>query len=234
MNDTFVIIGVMIALAAMVGLVYFIKKKKKDIVTDQLQKEIDKLTGKTVTPLGVSVLSQSPRTNEFLQAVDAGFELYQKIAKQEGYTNYPEPSHFTVLVFPSVSDRDSTGNYAPSFKAFLSKNSSYIGSIYDKGGYILAAEQVVGLEDGIFAVADNNQFEYCRAATYNGLEHLLLYYCDRERFHQTADHSKTGGHPIIELKENFLGLFLTPKILPPCGLIGEPQAEIIDGKIKVI
>ncbi len=234
MNDTFIIIGVMIALAALVAVIYFFKKKRKDIVTDQLQKEIDKLKIETKTPLGVKVLSQTTRTNEFLQAIDAGFELYQKIAKQEGYTNRPEPSHFTVLVFPSVKDTDSNGNYAPSFKVFLSKKSSYNGSVYDKGGYILAAEQVIGLENGIFAVADNNQFEYCKTAVYNGLEHLLLYYCDRERFHQTADHSQTGGHPIIELKENFLGLFSTPKILPSCGLIGESQAEIVDGKIKVI
>ena len=198
MNDTLPII---LSLAAVAALVIFLlmrkKAKKTDIVTERLQAEIDKLTGRTTTPLGVVILSDSPRSEQFIAAVDAGFRLYQKIAEQEGYKNYPAPEHFTVLVFPAVTETDSSGNYSPSFKVFLSPTDPYNGSVYDKGGYVWAAEQVIGLDDGIFAVAENNNFEYCKNATYNGLEHLLLWYCDRQRFEATKDHSQTGGHPII-------------------------------------
>jgi hypothetical protein len=71
--------------------------------------------------------------------------------------------------------------------------------MYDKGGYIFAAGMVVAYQPCAFLIGEHTK-DFNRISDvvrYEG-EHLVLYHNDRKRFNETADHSKGGGHPILQ------------------------------------
>jgi len=75
----------------------------------------------------------------------------------------------------------------------------YAGTDYDQGGYIYAAGMVVSNNPLAFVVAEHTK-DFNRVSDvvrYEG-EHLVLYHNDRNRYHQTKDHSGGGGHPILQ------------------------------------
>lgn len=166
---------------------------------DRQQAIIDSLTAATVVD-GAMVLSRMALSEDVKQGIkDAFFERTEK-AKMLGWTKGFNPADYTIYVFPSVRDIDLDGNYSPVFQVFLLPSDSYIGSVYDHGGWIYAAEQII--MNGIaptnkFIITANNSREYTQNAVANGLDHLLAYKNDRALYERTKDHSDgVSRHPL--------------------------------------
>lgn len=183
---------------AALGISIYLLSRKPHMVDDREQAIIDSLT--YVEEIGgITVKSRDHLPFDVVQGILQGFtETFAK-ARALGYTEGQSFTDYTVLVFPSVRNYDDNGTYSPVFQVFLNPKDPYIGSVYDHGGWIYAAERVLtrnGVPTGTFIIADNTSREYtARAVTY-GLEHLLLFKNDRSRYEATKTHL-TGGHPLF-------------------------------------
>ena len=105
-------------------------------------------------------------------------------------------SDYTVFIANADRDRDSSGRYSPDIAVGAAQ---YAGTDYDQGGYIFAAGMVVSFSPMTFVIAEHTRDlnRVSDVVRYEG-EHLVLYYNDRRRYSQTADHSRGGGHPILQ------------------------------------
>lgn len=194
---------IIIAIAVVAVSIYFATKKKKSVQADRTQQLIDSLIVQTVTTAGVFVLSRKELTQTVKEAIDGAFFHMQVIATRLNYTNRVAASDYTILIFPSERDYNADGVYCPSFKVYFNENDSYDESIWDKqpgtpGGYTLASEWVVDLEGCRFAMAESENDQFVRDCVHYGLDHLYLYFNDRERYEATKSHADgTVNHPIL-------------------------------------
>lgn len=150
----------------------------------------------TRTSRGVRVFARIAPRPEVLRAIDDGFtELFQ-IARRHGYTRRLNYSDYTVFIGRADRMKDSQGNYSPDVAVPAGQ---YAGSGYDQGGFIYAAGMVLTFNPSAFLIAehDRNWQRISNVVRYEG-EHLIFYYNDRALFDKTADHSKGGGHPILQ------------------------------------
>jgi len=150
----------------------------------------------TETPHGAHVLTRVRPRPEWLRAVDDGLTDLFAIARKHGYRSHLNYDDYTIFIAKPDRTRDSTGAYSPDV-AYVAP--SYAGSIYDQGGYIYAAGMAFSFDPCALVVAEHDH-DFQRMANvvrYEG-EHLVLYHNDRRLFEQTADHSKGGGHPILQ------------------------------------
>ncbi len=148
------------------------------------------------TPRGAHVIAVTRPRPEALRAVDDGLTDLFAIARKHGYRSHLNYSDYTIFIAKPDRTRDSTGAYSPDV-AYVAP--SYVGSIYDKGGYIYAAGMSFSFAPCALVVAEH-EHDFQRMATtvrYEG-EHLILYHNDRRLFNETADHSRGGGHPILQ------------------------------------
>lgn len=148
------------------------------------------------TPRGAHVVAVTRPRAEALRAVDDGLTDLFAIARKHGYRSHLNYGDYTIFIAKPDRTRDSTGAYSPDV-AYVAP--SYAGSIYDKGGYIYAAGMSFSFDPCALVVAEHER-DFARMAEvvrYEG-EHLILYHNDRRRFNETADHSRGGGHPILQ------------------------------------
>lgn len=200
MNQVILLIIIFAALGAVVWLALHFKKGKSQVPT--IQNQIDKLKVKTTTPGGVFVVSAKTPSTLMQTAIDLAFAEMREIAARLGFTNKIEPNNYTILVFPSVRDYNADGTYCPSFQVYFQPGDPYDGSVYDQlpnqpGGWTYAAEQVLSPDNCTFVIADCENAEYIRASTHNGLDHIYLFFNDRQRYEDTKSHANGGGHPIL-------------------------------------
>jgi hypothetical protein len=104
-------------------------------------------------------------------------------------------SDYTIFIARADRNKDSAGNYSPDIAVAANQ---YAGSVYDQGGYVYAAGMVVGYNPSAFMIAEHerNLQRITDVVRYEG-EHIVLYHNDRRKYRETADHSKGGGHPIL-------------------------------------
>jgi hypothetical protein len=148
------------------------------------------------TPRGAHVLTVSHPRAEWLRAVDDGLAELFAVARRNGYRARLNYSDYTIFIARADRTRDSTGAYSPDV-AYAAPG--YAGSVYDQGGYIFAAGMTFSMEPPALVIAEHAS-DFRRMANvvrYEG-EHLVLYHNDRRLFNQTADHSRGGGHPILQ------------------------------------
>lgn len=155
----------------------------------------DKLTHRTKSPAGVTIISANKVSDEMLGAIDKGFADLFEIAAKHGFT--VRLKHSDYIVFVGKADRtiDANNAYSPDIAV---PSGQYKDSEYDKGGFIFAAGMVLAYTPCAFIIADHEK-DFERAADvvrFEG-EHLVLYHNDKALFDKTADHSKGGGHPIL-------------------------------------
>ncbi|HKP72288.1 MAG TPA: hypothetical protein VJT82_05080 [Pyrinomonadaceae bacterium] len=149
----------------------------------------------TETPRGARVASVNRPRPEALRAIDDGLTDLFAVARRNGYRARLNYSDYNVFIARADRTRDSTGAYSPDM-AFGA--TYYAGSVYDRGGYIYAAGMVSTYNPCTLIVAEHER-DFGRMANvvrYEG-EHLVLYHNDRQRFQQTADHSRGVSHPIL-------------------------------------
>jgi hypothetical protein len=150
----------------------------------------------TASPKGVTVVARTMPRAELLSAIDRGFTELFAIAQKHGYHNRLSFGDYTVFIAKADRSTDSSGQYSPDIAVPAAQ---YAGSDYDQGGYIYAAGMVLAFNPSAFIVAehDRNLARVSNVVRYEG-EHLILYYNDRALYERTADHSRGGGHPILQ------------------------------------
>jgi hypothetical protein len=163
----------------------------------QAEKESgDHFTLQTNTPRGVRVYALTQPRADILRAIDDGFTNLFTVARRHGYRARLDYSAFTVFIARADRTKDSQGNYSPDIAIPAGQ---YAGSDYDQGGFIYAAGKVLAYNPSSFIIAEHekNLQRVSDIVRYEG-EHIILYYNDRALYEKTKDHSKGGGHPILQ------------------------------------
>jgi len=150
----------------------------------------------TSTPSGVTVVAVKMPRHEVLDAIDRGFADLFAVARRHGYRNRLNFADYTVFLARPDRTKDSSGQYSPDIAVAAGQ---YAGSGYDQGGYIYAAGMVLAFNPAAFIIAEHegDWQRISNVVRFEG-EHLVLYYNDRALYERTADHSRGGGHPILQ------------------------------------
>lgn len=155
----------------------------------------DRFTISTTTPSGAIVYAVKQPSRATLQAIDDGLDDLFALAQKNNYRSRLNYSDYTIFIARADRNKDSAGNYSPDIAVGANQ---YAGSIYDQGGYVYAAGMVIGYNPSAFMIAEHerNLQRVTDVVRYEG-EHIVLYHNDRRKYRETADHSKGGGHPIL-------------------------------------
>ncbi|MEQ1921035.1 MAG: hypothetical protein ABL952_00875 [Pyrinomonadaceae bacterium] len=148
------------------------------------------------TPKGANIYAVSKPSAAMLKAIDKGLTDLFAIARKNNYRSRLNYGDYSIFIARADRTKDSQGNYSPDIAVGADQ---YAGSIYDQGGFIYAAGMVIAYTPCAFVIAEHTK-ELNRVSDvvrYEG-EHLVLYHNDRQRYLDTADHSKGGGHPILQ------------------------------------
>jgi hypothetical protein len=156
----------------------------------------DRFPVATTTPLGVTVFARTMPRVELLNAIDRGFAELFAVAQRHGYRAHLRFDDYTVFIGRADRTQDSRGQYSPDIAVPAQQ---YAGSDYDQGGFIYAAGMVLAFNPCAFVIAEHDRdlSRVSNVVRYEG-EHLILYYNDRALYERTADHSRGGGHPILQ------------------------------------
>ena len=156
----------------------------------------DRFTVMATTPRGAAVYAVNQPSAAMLQAIDTGLTNLFTVARKNGYNRNLNYSNYTVFIARPDRLKDSAGQYSPDIAVGAAQ---YAGSVYDKGGYIYAAGMVISFNPGAFLIAEHtkNLNRVSDVVRFEG-EHIVLYHNDRRRFLATQDHSRGGGHPILQ------------------------------------
>jgi len=150
----------------------------------------------TTTPLGVTVFARTTPRIDLLNAIDRGFAELFAVAQRHGYRTRLRFEDYTVFIGRADRTNDSSGQYSPDIAVPAQQ---YAGSDYDQSGFIYAAGMVLAFNPCAFVIAEHDRDlgRVSNVVRYEG-EHLILYYNDRALYERTADHSRGGGHPILQ------------------------------------
>jgi hypothetical protein len=148
------------------------------------------------TAKGASVFAVNRPSAAVLSAIDQGLTDLFAVARKNGYSRGLNYSDYTIYIGKADRTRDSQGQYSPDIAVGAAQ---YAGSVYDQGGFVYAAGMVISNNPMSFVIAEHTRnFErVSNVVRYEG-EHLVLYHNDRRRYAATADHSRGGGHPILQ------------------------------------
>jgi hypothetical protein len=170
-------------------------------VDSRLVARAERITGDrfrvvTSTPSGVTVVASSTPRREVLDAIDRGFADLFAVARRHDYRSHLNYGDYTVFLAQPDRSKDSAGQYSPDIAVAAGQ---YAGSGYDQGGYIYAAGLVLAFNPSAFIIAEHERDwqRISNVVRFEG-EHLVLYYNDRALYQRTADHSRGGGHPILQ------------------------------------
>jgi hypothetical protein len=171
------------------------------VLQNGLIEKAQQITGDTFrfqsnSPRGVRVLSVNRPSAEMLRAIDQGFTDQFTVAAKHGYRTHVNYSDYTVFIARADRTKDSAGNYSPDIAVPAGQ---YAGSGYDQGGFIYAAGMVLANNPSAFVFAEHTGSlnRVSDVVRYEG-EHIVLFFNDRRLYQQTADHSRGGGHPILQ------------------------------------
>ena len=156
----------------------------------------DKFPIVTTTPRGVTVLARTMPRVDLLKAIDSGLADLFAVAQRHGYRNRMRFDDYTIFIGRADRMKDSKGQYSPDIAVPAQQ---YAGSDYDQGGFIYAAGMVLAFNPCAFVIAEHDRdlWRVSNVVRFEG-EHLILYYKDRALYEKTADHSRGGGHPILQ------------------------------------
>lgn len=156
----------------------------------------DKFTISTKTAKGAKIYAVNKPTKAVLNAIDKGLSDLVAVARKNGYDSRLNYSDYIIFIARPDRLKDSEGKYSPGFAIPVRQ---YAGTDYDKGGFMYAAGMVIGYNPGAFMIVERDrEFEQISDVVRFEGEHIVLYHNDRKRYNETADHSKGGGHPILQ------------------------------------
>ena len=157
----------------------------------------DQFTYSATTPMGASVYAVNRPSQAMLNAIDRGLTDLFAVARKNGYNRGLNSQNFTIFIArPDRTTSAATGAYSPDIAIGAAQ---YAGSVYDQGGYVYAAGMVISFNPGAFIIAEHTRDlnRVSDVVRFEG-EHIVLYQNDRRRYQETADHSRGGGHPILQ------------------------------------
>jgi hypothetical protein len=178
------------------GLSQIADAQNSRVLSEAMRVTGDRFTVSTRTPKGASVYAVNRASAAVLSAIDQGLTDLFAVARKNGYFKRLNYSDYSIFIGRADRTSDSQGQYSPDIAVGAAQ---YAGSIYDQGGYIYAAGMVISTDPCAFVIAEHTR-EFNRISNvvrYEG-EHLVLYHNDRPRYLATLDHSKGGGHPILQ------------------------------------
>lgn len=150
----------------------------------------------TKTPKGAKIFSVTQPSSKMLAAIDRGLADLFAVSRKNNYTKRTNYTDYTIFIAKADRTLDVSKNYSPDIAVGAAQ---YAGSVYDKGGFVYAAGMVLAYTPSAFIIAEHTK-EFSRVSDvvrYEG-EHLVLYHNDRAFYNKSADHSKGGGHPILQ------------------------------------
>ena len=163
--------------------------------------EAEKYSGDTFdfvvsSPKGARVYGVKKPSAQMLSAIDKGLTDLFAVARKNNYNRRLNYSDYVIFIASPDRLKNYEGNYSPDIAIGVAQ---YAGTIVDKGGYMYVAGMVLGYNPCAFLIGEHTK-DFNRASDvvrYEG-EHLVLYHNDRQRYNETADHSKGGAHPILQ------------------------------------
>lgn len=187
--------GISFAVLACV-LVQIADAQNRTVLNEAQRISGDQFTVVTRTPKGAYIYAVRQPSAEMLSAIDRGLSGLFEVARKNRYRSRLNYRDYTIYIAKADREKDSAGMYSPDIAVAAAQ---YTGTGYDKGGFIYAAGIVVALNPCAFMIAEHTKDldRVANAVRYEG-EHLVLYHNDRSRYSTTADHSKGGGHPILQ------------------------------------
>lgn len=170
----------------------------KDSVTVRIkpvENQVWEIKLKSASPKGVQIWAQDGTTvtAEDMDAIERGFERTFIKSRCRGYNRQLNHSDYIVAILKGT-DLDSEGN-----PAYRVPAGPYAGTIYDKGGYILVAGQMVFVGQpygNVIALPDSTNFDHMALAAEYEAEHVILAWNDGDEFERTKIHIG-NSHPII-------------------------------------
>jgi hypothetical protein len=156
----------------------------------------DKFTFSVTTPKGARVYAVRKPNARMLAAIDKGLTELFAVARKNNYRKKLNYSDYVIFIAKADRTKNADGAYSPDIAV---PTGQYAGSVYDQGGFIYAAGMVIGYNPLAFMIAEHDRDleRVSDVVRYEG-EHLVLYHNDRRRYNETADHSRGGGHPILQ------------------------------------
>lgn len=147
------------------------------------------------TSRGANVYAVNEPSRQMLEKIDQGLSDLFAAAGRNNYRQRLNYADYSIYIANPDRLKDSDGNYSPDIAV---RAAQYAGSVYDQGGFIYAAGMVIANSPCAFLIAEhqNNLDRVAEVVRFEG-EHLVLFHNDRRRYQQTADHSRGGGHPIL-------------------------------------
>lgn len=148
------------------------------------------------TPKGATVYGVARPSQAVLNTIDRGLTDLFAVARKNGYARKTNYTDYTIFIGRADRTTNSAGQYSPDIAVGAAQ---YTGSQYDQGGFIYAAGMVISNEPCAFVIAEHTKnFERIQEVVRYEGEHLILYHNDRRRYSATMDHSRGGGHPILQ------------------------------------
>ena len=183
-------------IAAAAGTSSLVAAQNRQVLSEAQRITGDRFTVAVRTPRGANIFAVNRPPAAMLAAIDRGLTDLFAVARRNGYSRKLNYSDYTVYIGRADRHRDSAGQYSPDIAVGAAQ---YAGTDYDQGGYIFAAGMVIAFNPCTFVIAEHSRDlqRVSNVVRYEG-EHLVLYHNDRNRYAQTADHSRGGGHPILQ------------------------------------
>jgi hypothetical protein len=145
---------------------------------------------------GAKIFSRIKVDQKTLDAIDSGLADLFAIAEKHKYSKRTKYSDYNIFIAKADRKKDSYKNYSPDIAVSAGQ---YAGSDYDQGGFIYAAGMVLAYTPCAFVIAEHDKdFQRVSDVVRFEGEHIILYHNDRKLYNETADHSKSGGHPILK------------------------------------
>lgn len=141
-------------------------------------------------------------TDAEVRTIENGMRECFERARAVGYDRPLDLGAYNVAIVQSIRAPES-GIWAYKVPA-----GAYAGTEWDLGGYILAAGQMISVGDphgNIIVLPDHHGTdldELARVAGYE-VEHIVLAYCDGDRFEATKIHSAATPHPLFGTSDAF-------------------------------
>lgn len=170
--------------------------QNRRVLAQARQTSGDDFTFAARTPRGANVLAVSRPNAQMLAAIDKGLSDLFAVARKNRYSRKLNYGDYTIYIARADRRRDRDGKYSPDFAVGAAQ---YAGTDYDQGGYIFAAGMVLSSSPAAFVIAEHDRDldRVSNVVRYEG-EHIVLYNNDRRRYEATKDHSRGGGHPILQ------------------------------------
>jgi len=185
--QTLVIILILIGIASAV---WFLRKKKIETIETRVYRLNDAFT----TPMGVKIRHEKgvQVSTDAQSAIERGIQHTQRKVFAK-YGKSLTPSYYIVAIVKG--EPDSSG--MPSYRLPVNE---YAGTVFDKGGYILVAGQVisVGVNANIAVFPEHRgNYDHLELVAGYETEHIELAWWDGDEYERTKYHGNGVSHPII-------------------------------------